>query len=69
VPITSLNTTNVNNYGTGYAQINATVYAMGSFSLSPNLAYMLFVQTSGASLSVVASNTFNFQGTICYFVG
>lgn len=68
IPTAATATANINNYGTGFAQITATVFAMGQFQIIPSATVMTFFQSSGVTLPVTASATFNFQGTITYFV-
>ena len=68
IPVIASATTNLNNFGTGSATIGATVFAMGAFQIASGGTVMTFVQSSGTTLPVTLSATFNFQGTITYFV-
>lgn len=65
IPVASVATYTA--YGCGYAQVNVTTYT-GSYQISPAVSVMTFLQTTGANVSVVASQSFNFQGTVSYFV-
>lgn len=66
-PVTSINTANLNQYGAGVANINATFYT-GAFQNVSNTALLLFLNATNLTpITVVASGTFNFQGSITYF--
>jgi len=66
LPITSVNVSTTNCNGVGLCA-NSTNNS-GFWQVTPNTAYVIFPNNSGTAFNVVASNAFNFQGTICYFV-
>lgn len=66
MPVTSLNSANVNNFGSGFFATLTDL--VGTWVVQPNQTSAFFlIATSGAIGQVSATNAFNFQGTICYF--